>query len=214
LQAHSLCLGGNRLAIVLGLGEMKPFDKLRVKNLAGFLQPLVEVRDITVLLSEENKLGKDFNFLLKKQVLSQEFSNLTIGQFRNFIIKEGERREVELDDADLRSLANIYLGDSWGLVTELDKMALAIKPTSLQANPSIGGERNDLWFQLRKIANSRVIASNLPILEKLLISEDPAKIFNLLAYQARDKSKFADYDAAVKSGKLDYEAALTDLVLN
>ena len=56
------------------------------------------------------------------------------------------------------------------------------------------------------------------MLEKLFISsEEPAKIFNILAGLDRLPDelirRLADYDIAVKSGKLDYEEILLSLVL-
>jgi len=48
------------------------------------------------------------------------------------------------------------------------------------------------------------------------VSFDPAaKIFNILAAQAGEKiPRMADYDIAVKSGKLDYEEVLLDLAIS
>ena len=47
--------------------------------------------------------------------------------------------------------------------------------------------------------------------------EEPVKIFNILATSYLNTvfslQKLADYDAAIKSGKLDYEEALVDLAL-
>src|SRR3989344_240123 len=51
--------------------------------------------------------------------------------------------------------------------------------------------------------------------ECLLETEDPAKAFNVLTafVPQGKKSQMADYDVAVKSGKLDYEAALVDFAI-
>ncbi len=55
-------------------------------------------------------------------------------------------------------------------------------------------------------------------LERLFIGqEEPVKIFNILASQNRLPigliQKLADYDAMVKSGRIDYEEVLLDLAL-
>jgi hypothetical protein len=59
------------------------------------------------------------------------------------------------------------------------------------------------------------VSGRLRALETLLAQSDPAaKIFNILASQWKEKTlQIADYDFAVKSGKLEYEEAVLDLVL-
>ncbi len=56
-------------------------------------------------------------------------------------------------------------------------------------------------------------------LEELFFArEEPAKIFNILAsrnYLSPEMlKKLADYDVAVKSGKMDYDEVLVDLALS
>ena len=49
----------------------------------------------------------------------------------------------------------------------------------------------------------------------LALSDPPAKIFNILASQWAEKTPhMAEYDLAVKSGKVDYEEALVDLLIS
>jgi hypothetical protein len=57
--------------------------------------------------------------------------------------------------------------------------------------------------------------NRLSALEMLLATGDPPpKIFNILAAQWREKTReMAEYDFAVKSGKLEYDDALLALVL-
>ena len=57
--------------------------------------------------------------------------------------------------------------------------------------------------------------TRLAALETLLVSGDPPpKIFNILASQWREKThQMAEYDFAVKSGKLEYDDVLLALVL-
>ncbi|HVM77330.1 MAG TPA: hypothetical protein VMU07_04215 [Candidatus Paceibacterota bacterium] len=59
------------------------------------------------------------------------------------------------------------------------------------------------------------VRNRLAALEKLFSMNDPApKIFNILSAQAGDRMpRMAEYDRAVKSGKLEYEEALLDFVL-
>ena len=59
------------------------------------------------------------------------------------------------------------------------------------------------------------LRNRLAALERLIASGDPpAKIFNILASQWREKThQMAEYDFAVKSGKLEYDDVLLALVL-
>ena len=62
------------------------------------------------------------------------------------------------------------------------------------------------------------IGERLIALEKLIgeRGDDPARIFNGLAYQlknAEEAQMYADYDIAVKAGKLEYEEVLLAIAL-
>ena len=76
----------------------------------------------------------------------------------------------------------------------------------------------NIFSTINQMRNSKNIASRLSLLEELLSrSEDPAMIFNIMAVSPfADKAwkeKIADYDVAVKSGKLEYDEALLDMIL-
>ena len=76
--------------------------------------------------------------------------------------------------------------------------------------------RKEEFFDLiGGILNSPSVASRLKILEVLLDNEDSAMIFNFVASFSRgfQKIKMADYDAMIKSGRLNYEEALLDAVI-
>ena len=76
----------------------------------------------------------------------------------------------------------------------------------------------NIFSVLSQIKNTLDAGRKLLLLEELLFrSENPQMIFNLfsvLMKTSSEKEKMADYDAAVKSGKLEYQEALTDLVLS
>ena len=76
---------------------------------------------------------------------------------------------------------------------------------------------DQFFSQLYALSGNRPLKQKIVSLEVLLNSEEPAKIFNILAASSRNQpaeiKRFADYDVAVKSGKIDYEEALLDLCL-
>ena len=76
----------------------------------------------------------------------------------------------------------------------------------------------DIFGHLNKIRASRDVGQKLAFLEDLLSrNNDPTMIFNMASasfyLDKKQKIKMADYDVAVKSGKLEYEEVLLDLML-
>ena len=218
-SSHSL-FENVKLAVVENIltDFAKSDDKKIQKTAADFLKANLENKELTILLSEIKAPLKAFDFLLKKPVLTQEFKNLAAGQFEFFIKKEAEKRGVELTADASAFLAESFNEDSWSLINELEKLSLFNdknfnsqrlkeivennKPTSF----------NEFFSQVKNLLWSRSFEQKLVNLEFLLLREDSAKIFNFLASFSNNPAeltrKFADYDIAVKSGKMDYEEAL------
>ena len=71
------------------------------------------------------------------------------------------------------------------------------------------------FFPLVQMLKSGETRSRLKALWYLLETSEPAVVFNMLASltSGSGKIKMADYDAAIKSGKLDYEEVLLDAIL-
>ena len=180
------------------------------EDLVGLIKSHLESKNSHLILSADKHLGKEFAFLLKKPVLSQEFSALSSVDLSNFIKAEAKKRNLTISPEVIRNLTQIYQTDTWGLINELDKISLGGKiETPYQY-------RKEQFFDLiGGILNSPSVASRLKTLEVLLDNEDSAMLFNFVASFSRgvQKIKMADYDAMIKSGKLNYEEALLDLSL-
>jgi DNA polymerase III delta subunit len=196
-----------RLIFVYGLSDLK-----LGKDDQDFLRTLTKLEDVAVIFSEDSKPDEDLVFLLKEPALAQEFGLLTGSELHNFIANEIRTRGIKLEPVFVQSLADFYGGDVWGVVTELDKVSLVSTPLFPITGPRLVS--GVPFFKLLYSLGSRNIKDRLRSLEILLASEDHAKIFNFLAYQKGvNKNAFAEYDVAVKSGRLDYSSALTDFVL-
>src|SRR3989344_3047608 len=193
--------GETRLGVVHGLEDAE-------KEFADFLKLAAEKKSITLVIAADEKPKKEFDFLLKKPVQSQEFPPLKTAELTIFIKKEMEKRSIKFSSSHLSSLISIYGGDTWGIVTELDKIALGGKIEAEVLMPQ--------FFSLIQRIKSGTLASRISALAYLLENEEPAAVFNVTASIADPelKVKMADYDVAVKSGKLEYEEVLTDLVLS
>ena len=228
----------------------------KIKELKRVLQEVVDNKSITVLISEKDKPVKALDFLLKKPVrqirqahyrqdqgvpvLAQEFEVLKGKEWESFVRGEVKKREINISPDGVRFLAQVYEGDTWRLVTELDKIQFlggpstgsgqapsALRQSSGQAGSGLsreiqikdledlGVEQAPNFWGLILGFKSRDVAARLWALEKVFgLNEPPAKIFNILAYQLPDKLQdLARYDLMVKSGKIEYEEVLVDLAL-
>lgn len=182
------------------------------KELKKVLKTTSEDKNSVLILDSNRKPAAEFKFLLQKPIQAQEFEAFAGKQLEDFIKIEAARLGARLTPAALNQLSAVYAGDSWSIITELQ--AIAAKGASGRRIMG-AGEAQNVFNELAGLSRASVRIA-LPILERLLLTEDAGKLFNLLAYQAdvRAKQVFADYDVAVKSGKLDYEAALTEYVLS
>lgn len=184
-------------------------------RLAKMIQPFVENKTITVFLSEREKPVKALAFLLKKPVLFQEFKNLTGELFERFAVLEAKKNGVVFDPAALRHLAAVFAGNSWGLATEIQKLAgLATKITKRDLD-AFDFEIAPAYWPLVMGVRSFDMRNRFSSLETLFAQGDPPpKIFNILASQWREKThELAEYDFAIKSGKLECDDALLALIL-
>lgn len=187
---------------VINIG-LKPF----LDGLAEILKSYLESKNVILVISAEKKLPKDFIFLLKPpagvKVLAQEFAELSGAKLNSFIKKEIEKRNLEFSSELVSLLIGIHGSDLWGMVNDLDKLALGGKIE--------GNIKSQNIFPLL----NRIKRGDLTALEILLSTQEPAMLFNMLAAGADSylKTKMANYDVAIKSGKITYREALTDLTL-
>lgn len=183
--------------------------------LAKLLKPLVTDKNTNVLLSERKKPPKELGFLLDDSVRVLEFDNLAGSEWAAFIKAEAKAFGMTLDDAAVRFLGDVYEGDSWALVTELQKLAsfkLSIARKDLDLFDLLIAP--DYWSLINGM-KSHDMRNRILALEKIFsINDSAAKTFNMLASQWREKTaQMAEYDFAVKSGKLNYEEVLLALAL-
>jgi len=197
--------------------------ELEAKKLAKLLEPFEKNKSVTILLSERDKPVKALAFLLEKPSISQKFENLEGAEWLGFISLEAKKLGAKLAPTAVQFLGTVYQGNSWALMTELQKLSSYM--TGVSGSPSVI-ERKDLdafnlevapnyWMLLNGL-KSPDMRTRLSTLEKLFaVNDPPAKIFNILASQWKEKTAhMAEFDFAIKSGKLDYEEALVDLAIS
>lgn len=188
------------------------------KGLEDVLKKAAKNPDITVLISEKNKTNENLTFLGRKSVnvKTQEFAYLTGAKWEAFVSEFAKENGAALQPAALKFLAEVYQNDTWGLVTEIQKIALMLKKNiDLKDLEKLGLEVSPDFFGLLGGLKNQELNKRLVSLEKLFLLNAPMfKVFNMIAYQIPDKlNQMAKYDILVKSGKLDYEEVLVDLVV-
>lgn len=211
-----LIFDNKRLAVVKGNPEEETSGELK-----KILAACADSSDLTILISWDKKPLKRFEPVLKKAFLIEEFQNYGDEKFAFFVKKEAARRGIVLSGAAVDFLANFFSGDNWGLISELDKLSFLNKKELDVEDLKTAGNYNqspNIFGYINAVSGNYSVKQKMIILEKLFVSsEEPAKIFNILAGLDRLSDKLirrlADYDIAVKSGKLDYEEILLDLAL-
>jgi DNA polymerase III delta subunit len=209
---------------VAKLAVLENAFELDAPKLAKLLKPFVEEKNITILIAERDKPLKALAFLLDKPVLAQKFETLAGAEWAAFIQVEAKKNDVKLTAAATQFLGTIYNSNTWGLITELQKL----RGFGAQDKNAVAKliDKKDLdifdfevapnyWGLINGLKNFD-IKNRLYAFETMLAANDPpAKIFNILASQWQEKTPhMAEYDLAVKSGKVDYEEALVDLLIS
>jgi DNA polymerase III delta subunit len=131
---------------------------------------------------------------------------------------EAKRKDMRLTLAAAQFLGTVYDGNTWGLMTEIEKLR------GFKSGGVVDKKDLDIfdfevapnyWGLINGLKNYD-IKNRLYAFETMLAANDPpAKIFNILASQWQEKTPhMAEYDLAVKSGKVDYEDALVDLLIS
>jgi hypothetical protein len=203
LSAGSL-FDTTKLAILTEPEEAKP------KALANFLNEHAEDKNHTIVVVADKKLTKEFAFMLEKPVKAQEFALLDRPHMLSFLKKEAERIGFTAVTAEaLNALADAYADDTWSAVTELQSVAHGKKFEAPQMIP-------DFFPLIQGVKGGGVASRQLGALHHLLEHHDAAMVFNMIASMSDGSTKMqmADYDVAIKSGKMDYPEALLDLILS
>jgi len=188
------------------------FETKEKKRLKKILELALDDKETILIITSIEEPLKTFSFLLEKPAVPEYFPEITKKEANAFIVSEAKRRKLDLDSDSIDNLAQNFGDDLWAIGTELDRLALS-------RDKEITVEFNEEYFPLLNSLKSSNLKTRIVALEKLLTArgDEPARIFNGLAYgfgTERIIRKLADYDVAIKSGKLDYEEALLDLVLS
>ncbi len=191
------------------------FGTSEVAELKNILKSELRTKDSTIIISSDEKPKAELDFLRKMPPPSkaQQFNKLEGTRLNAFIKEEASKRKLKLSATSTEALKDVFQGDSWALVTEIEKLSLSQGRGDKARNLS----QENFYELISSLRFEREIPKKLVLLELLLsdLKEDSAKVFNVLAWRAGGEllRLFADYDIAVKSGRLEYEEVLTDFAL-
>lgn len=196
------------------------------KEWRKILRDHIKTEKIFLLISDRSGPKADFRFLKEKGkvFLSLEFKELAGAEFASWIKKEAVSRGLDFNPAAWRYfidyLGSLTEGRSWAAIQELEKIALASLPQPITPEDlrpvTVWFSAEDFQDLVNPLFRSFDWRRRLFLTEKLFLQkEDPAHVFNALAYRTHGRQlvKFADYDIAVKSGLVDYESAIFDFAL-
>ncbi|MDO8515813.1 MAG: hypothetical protein Q7S28_01030 [bacterium] len=186
------------------------------KAWAKALKEISTVPNATILLTFNRKPVAAFAQILKEENLVEQFPHLEGAAWERFIATEAERSDVAFSSDALTFLAEAYLHDTWRLVTELKKIASGgVRTVDKKTLVALGIEiAPDSWMTLNALRASS-LRTRLDALESLFATHEPsAKLFNILSALEKKRAPFwAAADAAIKSGKIEYEEALLEAAL-
>ena len=201
-----------RLAVLENIEECR-----EQKELKTVLKRDLEAKDLVIVINSDKKLPTTFNLLLKAPTQVQEFPALKDAEIIAFTKNLAKTLNLTLDNLTIKTLIQTFGSNTWGIATELERMALA--GNQIKSPLSIHKPADNFFQLVNTIKYGRSLKDRLVALEIILSDrqDEPARVFNILAYRLRSQKEadtFADYDVAVKSGKLEYEEVLLDYALS
>lgn len=161
-----------------------------------------------VVVAQKKLPKKEFGFLYHKSVKSWEYETLKGAAWLSFIKQEAKARGANISDGQIRDLARAYEGDSFGVVTELEKL-------SLGGVLELKDEASDFFTLIKSLRYGRGFGQKFAALAELLEGGGGAPSFNMFARftDGELRQQMARYDVLIKSGKMDYDEALFDVVI-
>lgn len=197
---------------------LEPLFTDGTKALGEALKRTAEDKLCSVLISIDTAPASPFTFLKKegKGIATEQFPKLSGEKLSAWLAGEAKVHGITLSPAAAQLLQDAYGTDTWSIATELQKLASRSERKVSEDDLAVLGVETapDFISGIRGLtapsAGERLVA-----LERLLASGEPAqKIFSMLAYWWPARlGMLAAYDRGVKSGKLDYEEALTDIAV-
>lgn len=190
-----------------------PFEYSKTKELKEVLKSNTGEEDINIIITTEKKFSSPFKFLEEKPNVFEEFNKLEGPDLDGFVKNEAKRLGIELGKEDVQTIKDSLGADTWRIYTQLEQVALMA-----DKNIKIRERKVDYFPVFNALKYGKRSEERLVALERLLSGDrsDVERLFNGLAFRLRDESEaemYADYNAAARAGRLDYEEVLVAIAL-
>lgn len=190
-----------------------PFEYPDIKSLKEVLRRNTETQDINIIINTEKKFSLPFKFLTDPPNVYYEFSKLEGQELGGFIKSEAAKLGIKLAPAGIVQIGEALGPDTWRIATELERLSLAKTARLESAEAKI-----NYFSNLNDIKKGKTVKQRLVALEKLMSGAryDAERLFNGLAFRLSSETEaemYADYNAATRAGRLDYEEALVAVAL-
>ncbi len=122
---------------------------------------------------------------------------------------------LKIEPLAIAKLIKSYGTNLWGIFTELQKIGGSTDIVKAQNIEALGFENVSEYWPTLNALRSPNLGARLFALETLFLQGEPAiKTFSILAgSRGSDPKTFAEYDLLIKSGKLDFDEAIINLIL-
>lgn len=182
------------------------------KKIQGLLKKYLVDDNVIIIGISDKKPPAGFAFLIKEPSKSQEFQVLERDKLEMVVQQEGKRKGLVFTQEDVKTLIKNYGSDMWVIMTELEKISFS------REVPSAYTSCTNYFTLTQQFKRGRTYRERIVALERLLSEqkEDPARIFNTIAYKVSTSTQaeqYADYDILVKMGQTDYDDILLDIAL-
>jgi DNA polymerase III delta subunit len=197
---------------------LDPLFQDGTKALAELLRRTTEDEHCAVVVHAETAPQSPFAFLKKegKGLVVELFPRLSGEELAAWMAAEARAQGVTLTPGAARLLSESYGSDTWSIATELQKLAsYPGDRVSEEDLAALGIDAAPDFISGIRGMTAPAVGDRLAALARLLASGEPAqKLFSMLPYWWSARlDLFATYDRGVKSGKLDHEEALTDILI-
>ena len=186
------------------LGEKSPYgDNIVSVQKCLRTSDIAEIGDASHLTFFEMLGNFSFDSYFKKEAIALAYE---------FVTKE---LNLKIEPTASSKLIKSYGTNLWGIYTELQKISGLTQIVSAQNIEALGFENVSEYWPTLNALRSANLGERLWALETLFLQGEPAvKTFSILAGSRGSNPKtFSEYDLLIKSGKLDFDEAVIDLVL-
>ncbi|PIR97975.1 MAG: hypothetical protein COT89_01855 [Candidatus Colwellbacteria bacterium CG10_big_fil_rev_8_21_14_0_10_42_22] len=190
-----------------------PFENVDTRGLKKILKKYTEDKDTNIIINTRKKFTATFKFLIQSPNKFEEYQELEGLALDRFIDKEATNLGLKININDKNLIKESFGSNSWRISTELECLALTSKKVV-----GIKEEKISYFNAINTIKGWSGPPQKVVALENLMSINrlEAERIFNGLAFQLRSQAEanmYADYNAAARAGRLDYDEALVAVAL-